>query len=290
MPQLKKILCIVLSLIPFCICSAQQSLSGDTILNSITSNKDSIALVDKSVIKETDTSPEAVDKINISSTTNENSFRSVYPRLIVPTLFVTYGIIARNNRMVRELDQSTNDEVSEHYKKQIPYDNYIQFLPAVSVYGLNLMGVKGERSLRDVTIVMVTSHLLMAATVQTMKSATKIRRPDGSTNNSFPSGHTATAFVGAHILFREYYKKSVWIASSGYVFSTATGVMRVLNKRHWISDVVTGAGIGILSVEASYLLLPVINKLLFPGTKDKQLSLAPSINPQNMGLNMVYIF
>jgi membrane-associated phospholipid phosphatase len=36
--------------------------------------------------------------------------------------------------------------------------------------------------------------------------------------------------------------------------ATATGVLRVMNNRHWLSDVITGAGIGILTTKFSYWL------------------------------------
>lgn len=42
--------------------------------------------------------------------------------------------------------------------------------------------------------------------------------------------------------------------------ATATGIMRVLNNRHWVSDVLSGAGIGILSGEIAYALSDVIFK------------------------------
>jgi hypothetical protein len=80
-------------------------------------------------------------------------------------------------------------------------------------------------------------------------------RPDGSTANSWPSGHTATAFVGATLLHKEYgLTRSPWWSVAGYGVATATGVMRVLNNRHWISDIMSGAGIGIMSTELGYAL------------------------------------
>lgn len=87
-------------------------------------------------------------------------------------------------------------------------------------------------------------------------------RPDGSTANSWPSGHTATSFVGATLLHKEYgLTRSPWFSVAGYGAATATGVMRVLNNRHWVSDVMSGAGIGILSTELGY----AIGDLLFKG-------------------------
>ena len=87
-------------------------------------------------------------------------------------------------------------------------------------------------------------------------------RPDGSQANSWPSGHTATAFVGATLLHKEYgLTRSPWFSVAGYGVATATGVMRVLNNRHWVSDVMSGAGIGIMSTELGY----AIGDLLFKG-------------------------
>lgn len=86
-------------------------------------------------------------------------------------------------------------------------------------------------------------------------------RPDGSTANSWPSGHTANSFVGATILHKEYgLTRSPWFSVAGYGIATATGVMRVLNNRHWVSDVMSGAGIGIFAGELGYALSDLIFK------------------------------
>jgi hypothetical protein len=101
----------------------------------------------------------------------------------------------------------------------------------------------------------------MAAFVNGIKYTAKEMRPDGTTRNSWPSGHTATAFVGATILHKEYgLTRSPWYSVAGYSVATATGVMRVLNNRHWVSDVLSGAGIGIMSGELAYALSDVIFK------------------------------
>lgn len=73
----------------------------------------------------------------------------------------------------------------------------------------------------------------MATLVETMKYSVRELRPDGSTNNSFPSGHTATAFSAATILHKEYgMTRSPWYSIAGYMLTTATGCMRVFNNRH----------------------------------------------------------
>lgn len=236
--------------------------------------------------------PEKPGRISVDFGIGENSFKSTYPRLIIPVAFITYGIMAQESHAMKNLDKSTSHEVGEHYTHSITYDNYLQFVPALSVYGLNVAGIRGRHKLEDVTVVMVASHILMAGTVNVLKNTTNVLRPDDSSWNSFPSGHTATSFVGAHMLFREYIGISPYIAFGGYLVSSATGVLRVTNKRHWVSDVVMGAGIGMLSVEAAYFLLPVINSVLYPNASKgrNRLAVAPSIGEGEYGLGMAYVF
>ncbi|MBO4599585.1 MAG: phosphatase PAP2 family protein, partial [Bacteroidales bacterium] len=102
---------------------------------------------------------------------------------------------------------------------------------------------------------------IMAGLVNGIKYTSKELRPDGSTYNSWPSGHTATSFAGATILHKEYgLTRSPWYSVAGYGVATATGVMRVLNNRHWVSDVLSGAGIGIMSGELAYMISDLIFK------------------------------
>jgi len=220
----------------------------------------------------------------------KNIFNAPYSKFIIPTAFISYGILTRKYEWLQELDRSTHNEISEHITKKINIDDYTQFAPAVAVYGLDFMGIKAKHNFRDRTFVMATSYLLLFAGVQTIKRTTKIERPDGSNFHSFPSGHTATAFVGAHILFKEYKDASPWIGVAGYTVAGVTGAMRMYNKKHWFSDVVAGAGIGILSVEISYLLLPVFHNILGIKDPNKNLVIAPIVSNNNYGVGLAYTF
>ena len=132
-------------------------------------------------------------------------------------------------------------------------DNYTQFSGIALTAGLKIAGVEGRSSWPRLFASSLASYGVMAAFVNGIKYTASEMRPDGSTRNSWPSGHTATAFVGATILHKEYgLTRSPWYSIAGYTVATATGVMRVLNNRHWISDVLSGAGIGILSTELAY--------------------------------------
>lgn len=70
----------------------------------------------------------------------------------------------------------------------------------------------------------VGTDLIMSGTVLGLKSITKIERPDGSSKNLFPFGHTATAFAGAEFLWQEYKDKSIWYGIAGYSVATGTGI------------------------------------------------------------------
>lgn len=140
------------------------------------------------------------------------------------------------------------------------YDNYLQYLPAVAMVGMKLGGVKGRSSWGRMLTSDAFSAIIMAAAVNSLKYSVRTMRPDGSSRNSFPSGHTATAFMTATMMHKEYGCRSPWYSIGAYSIATATGITRQLNNRHWLSDVMVGAGIGIISTELGYFLADLIFK------------------------------
>lgn len=175
-------------------------------------------------------------------------------------LFVA-GIIAKSEK--KSFRQNTADNrhtLVTDFKTEI--DNYTQFFGPVMATGLKIAGVEGRSDWGRYLASTAMSYGFMALFVNSIKYTAKEMRPDGSTRNSWPSGHTATAFVGATILHKEYgLTRSPWYSVAGYGVATATGVMRVLNNRHWVSDVLSGAGVGIMSGELAY----AMSDLLFKG-------------------------
>jgi membrane-associated phospholipid phosphatase len=95
------------------------------------------------------------------------------------------------------------------------------------------------------------SHGLTGAVVQVMKETIHMKRPSGGLH-SFPSGHTSYAFVGATALYHEFRETQPLLAYSGFVFATATGVLRITNNAHWFPDVVAGAAVGIFITNLVY--------------------------------------
>lgn len=158
------------------------------------------------------------------------------------------------------------------YKR--PFDNYLQFAPAVVMVGLKAAGVKSRSSWGRMLVTDGIATALMASTVQLSKHTTSVTRPDGSDNHSFPSGHTATAFMMATMLSKEYGYLSPWVSVGSYAVATTTGLMRIANNKHWLSDVMVGAGVGIIATEMAYWITDAIykdkgrNKLPTDGQKE----------------------
>lgn len=165
------------------------------------------------------------------------------------------------------------------------YDDYLQYAPAATVYGLKLAGVKGRNNIGRATLSYGTSLVIMAILVNSIKYTAKVERPDGSKNNSFPSGHSAMAFTNASFLHKEYGMVNPAYSIAGYGSAALTGLGRNLNNRHWIPDVLAGAGIGILSTELGYFFIDKIYK-----NKGDNLSLLSKIqgneNPSFLALKM----
>ena len=179
-------------------------------------------------------------------------------------LFVAGWALKSDKNMFRvnaKVDQGgkKNTQLLTDFKTGI--DDYTQFFGPVMTVGLKLAGYEGRSDWPRLLASAGMSYLIMAGLVNGIKYTAKEMRPDGSSANSWPSGHTATAFVGATLLHKEYgLTRSPWWSVAGYGVATATGVMRVLNNRHWISDVMSGAGIGIMSGELGYALCDLMFK------------------------------
>ena len=179
-------------------------------------------------------------------------------------LFVAGWAVKGDKAMFRvnqkaESGGKKNTQLLTDFKTGI--DDYTQFFGPAMVVGLKLGGYEGRSDWPRLLASAAASYGIMAGLVNGIKYSAKEMRPDGSTANSWPSGHTATAFVGASLLHKEYgLTRSPWWSVAGYGVATATGVMRVLNNRHWISDVMSGAGIGIMSTELGYALCDLMFK------------------------------
>ncbi len=211
--------------------------------------------------------------------------------VIIPSAMIGYGFIALNSAQLKSFNQKIQDRIKKNVDSHIPIDNFTVAVPMVSVYALNLFNIKGEHDLKDRTFILAIAAAITAGTTFGLKAIINEQRPDGSANNSFPSAHTAFAFMGAEFLRQEYKNVSFWYGFSGYTFATATGLLRMYNNRHWFSDVVAGAGVGILSTKIAYRLYSWFQKKL--GLEQKNSStqmITPFYNGKQIGLNYAIRF
>jgi membrane-associated phospholipid phosphatase len=230
-------------------------------------------------------------EIDTISVRENESLRLNYKKVIIPIALLSYGIIGLESHQIRQVNSGVREEVLEHIDNKITIDDFSQYISIGSLYGLHALGIKGKNNLKDKTIILATSYLLMGLTVNSFKKTAKVERPDGSSYNSFPSGHTATAFMGAELMYQEYKDQSIWYGISGYVIAAGTGAFRMYNNRHWLTDVFAGAGIGILSAKAGYWLYPITSKW-FTNNKIKKTKtvLLPFYDGQNTGFGYIKSF
>lgn len=140
-------------------------------------------------------------------------------------------------------------------------DEVLRFVPAMALVGMKACGVESRTEKWSELIVRsAVSTAIMGASVEGIKRLSKRIRPDGSNDRSFPSGHTAAAFLTASLFAKEYGHQSAWYSAGAYGVATSTALLRRINDKHWVSDVMTGAGIGILSTELGYALADLFYK------------------------------
>jgi PAP2 superfamily len=145
-----------------------------------------------------------------------------------------------------EIREERNERLNGFHTKA---DDYLQFAPLAAGYGMLVSGKKGNSW--HYTRQIVLTEFILGVSVTGIKTWTKVLRPDGGSKNSFPSGHTAQAFASA-TLFADYFAQdNPWLKVAAYATATSVGILRVMNNRHWVPDVIAGAGIGIISAKLS---------------------------------------
>lgn len=172
---------------------------------------------------------------------------------LVPSSILFSGLLARQTK----LDKVFRDEVkSAGLSTNTRIDDYLRFAPVVELYIADFSYSKTNDEIFQQTKNLFFAQLLSSLIVETVKRSTNTNRPNGR-EHSFPSGHSSIAFTGASALYIEFKEKNKLVAYSGYGISAATGILRITNDEHWLSDVLVGAGIGIASAQLIWYLNPL---------------------------------
>lgn len=205
--------------------------------------------------------------------------------IIAPIAYIGYGFLSFDSDPLENFDHFISDDLREDHAGSFTHiEDQLQFVPVASVYALGMLGVKGKSNFVDKSAMYFISNALTGFTVKFIKKQTHKLRPDGSDHMSFPSGHTASAFVAAEFMSQEYKDVSPWYGIAAYGVATATGGLRIANNKHWFSDVVAGAGVGILSTKLTYLAYPLIKRKLFKNQTD--LLIVPAYQPGFVSFSM----
>jgi len=203
--------------------------------------------------------------------------------MILPaSLFVT-GIVVKETNFREYFQEKVQ---SSNFRTNTKIDDFIQYVPIVELHAADIYYSKSKNEFFQNAKNLAISELLTALIVQSIKHSANIQRPDGH-DYSFFSGHTSQSFTGATALYLEYEDTNRLLALSGYGFSTTTGILRVTNNRHWLSDVLVGAGIGIFSARLVWYINPFPNWKPF---KSNKVAVYPYVNglSSNAGLRVIF--
>jgi membrane-associated phospholipid phosphatase len=144
-----------------------------------------------------------------------------------------------------ESRQQSGEEIGRYIESPADFGNlYGSAWGAGAVLvGLGAMGIfGGSPRCTNAAIDLSKSLTATALMVWSLKVAIDRTRPNGS-NYSFPSGHTATAFTVSTVLERYFGWK---VGAPAYAASVLTGLGRIEDNYHYLSDVIAGATIGVL--------------------------------------------
>lgn len=184
-------------------------------------------------------------QIKDSISTSQPKDKIAHKQFIAPVALITTGALMLNTALNDDLQSNANRYFGEDFETNA--DNILPFVPVAQIYLGKTFGYKQKNDFHHQTINIAIANVMAVSVTEVLKRTVKEERPDQSNDLSFPSGHTAVAFTNAALLYYEYNDSNLWYASSGFLFASATGILRIANNKHYTSDVLAGAGIGLAS-------------------------------------------
>ncbi len=166
---------------------------------------------------------------------------------------ITDAIGAVIDQFCLNKDFMRHPSLVSHRTGNLP-DYAVAASPLAATWIMKAAGVKSRSSTRRLLLSNALALGFAGGFTELLKHTTSQPRPDFSDNHTFPSGHTALAFVGASVLHREYGYLSPWISLSGYAVASLTEALRVRHYAHWTSDLSMGSAVGLMSANLAYFI------------------------------------
>lgn len=211
-----------------------------------------------------------------------------FKRTAVPLSLITAGALLSTSVFEVSVNKNIRSLAGNDFHTKI--DDYTRYVPIVQMYAADALGVKAKNHWFDQTKNLALAMVVTDFIVNNLKDNIHKMRPDEAMGNgSFPSAHTAQAFTTAAVMYEEFKDSSPLLAYSGFVVAGATGMMRMMNNAHWLSDVMVGAGIGILVTKAVYMFDPLIKWNPFL-KKNKELTILPQLSGREYGVYVALKF
>jgi membrane-associated phospholipid phosphatase len=157
---------------------------------------------------------------------------------------------------------------------------------SVAVVGLFAAGrlAHGPR-FRAMTYDLLDATIINFGYTELLKVTARRERPDGSNNQSFPSGHASNAFTLATVAERHYGWK---VGAPAYALAAAVGYSRIVRDKHYLSDVVAGATLGYI---VGRTVVRVNGRPLDPArARQVRVDVSPIVSRRARGLQVALLF
>jgi membrane-associated phospholipid phosphatase len=210
---------------------------------------------------------------------------SLLKKSILPASLIGVGLIINKSTFDKTFQKDIRNSVGSNYKTNV--EDYLTFAPVAQMFIADIAGVKSKNHWFDQGKYLFISNLFSVGITELIKKSNQKLRPNGLPD-SFPSGHSTIAFTNATVLYHEFYDASPILAYSGYAFATTVGYFRMANNKHYLSDILVSAGIGIAVTNLVYYFQPLKN--FNPFKKIKNVSFYPSYKDNTYGFYASYQF
>lgn len=190
-----------------------------------------------------------------SRTTFHNGHYLKPAALIIPGTFLVYGVLKPVVKVIQNVDEDIYSHVENRYPNfHTNAEDYLMWTPSAAVYVMDAFKVKTTHTVKEHLILDAGSIIITGGFGYAMRVITHNIGEFNTHNTKFPSGHTANAFRAAEIFHQELKRVNPLLSYGGYVIAGSVGSLRILNKAHTFTQVIAGAGLGILSTKLTYLI------------------------------------